>query len=91
MYVEGVKSELYSIQGPSIQSNITHVGGVKSVKYCTTVFCMNKRSKVCQRCQKCIEGPSIQSNVTPVEGVKSVKYCTPNTHKHHFQHLLHSI
>ena len=67
-----------------MQSNVTHVGGVKSVKYCTTVFCMNKRSKVCQRCQKCIQGLSIPSNVTHVEGVESVKYCTPNTHKHHF-------
>ena len=50
MYVKGFESELYSILGPSIQSNVTHVRFVESVKYCTTFFCTNKRSKVYRRC-----------------------------------------
>ena len=99
-YVKGVKSSsIYTIRavmlcisevlkvhtGPSIQSNVTHVKGVKSAYMAlNTEQCYS-----CQRCQKCIHGPqyramllmsevskvhtwpSIQSNVTHVRGVES--------------------
>ena len=58
--------------GPSIQSNVTHVKGVKSSSICTiraVMLCMLEVSKV-------HTGSSIQSNATHVEGVKSSSICT---------------
>ena len=58
--------------GPSIQSNVTHVKGVKSAYRVPQYIAMLLMSEVL----KVHKGLSIQSNVTHVKIVKSSSMCT---------------
>ena len=70
---KAIMSEVSKVHtGPSIQSNVTYVEGVKSSSICTiraVILCMLEVLKV-------HTGLSIQSNVTHVEGVESSSICT---------------
>ena len=59
------------MQGPSIQSNLTHVEGVKSAYRVPQYRAMLLMSEVF----KVHKGLSIQSNVTHVKGVESSSIC----------------